>query len=77
LARPEVEADPDAPKHPGVTFWDFVDARGLDPNDPILPQAHQQALADYRRAMAEWRAKKAAKKAAAATADDTADIVRS
>jgi hypothetical protein len=77
LARPEVEADPDAPKHPGVSFWDFVDDRGLDPNDPILLQCHQQALADYRKAMAEYRAKNAAKKAAAAAADDTADIVRS
>ena len=59
MARPESEFDPDAPRHPGVTFWDFVDARGLDPNDPVVPAAHQQALAEYRRAMAEYRAKKA------------------
>jgi hypothetical protein len=64
LARPESELDPDAPKHPGLTFWDFVDAWGLDPNDPIVPQAHQQALAEYRKAMAEYRQRKKAKAAA-------------
>jgi hypothetical protein len=30
--------------HPGVTLWDFLDARGLDPNDPVVPAAHQRAL---------------------------------
>jgi hypothetical protein len=71
MARPESELDPDAPRHPGVTFWDFVDARGLDPNDPVVPAAHQQALAEYRRAMAEYRAKKAD------TAVDDVELVRS
>ena len=52
MARSETELDPDAPKHPGVTFWDFVDARGLDPNDPVVPAAHPQALAEYSKAMA-------------------------
>lgn len=45
--------------HPGVTLWDFVDARGLDPNDPAVDQAYAWALADYRKALAEYRAKKA------------------
>jgi hypothetical protein len=65
MARPESEADPDAPRHPGVTFWDFVDSHNLDPNDPVIPAAHLQALADYRKQMAEYSAKKAAAKAAA------------
>jgi hypothetical protein len=34
MARPESELDPDVPKHPGVTSWDFVDARGLDLTTP-------------------------------------------
>jgi hypothetical protein len=77
MARPESELDLDAPKHPGLTFWDFVDARGLDPNDPVVPAAHQQALAEYRKAMAEYRKAKAAKKVASVDADDAADLVRS
>jgi hypothetical protein len=79
MARPEVESDPDAPKHPGTTIWDFVDARGLDKDDPAVDQAYQWALADYRKTLAEYRAAKAAQKAdaAAAEADDTADLVRS
>jgi hypothetical protein len=60
-----------------VTFWDFVDARGLDPNDPVVHAAHQQALAEYSKAMAAYRAKKSASKAAAANADDRVDFVRS
>jgi phage terminase large subunit-like protein len=76
MARPEVESDPDAPKHPGVTIWDFIDARGLDKDDPTTEQAHWWALEEYRKAMVEYRAAKAAKKAAA-TAVDTPDVVRS
>ena len=77
LRRARSEADPDAPKHPGATFWDFVDARNLDPSDPVVPAAHQQALAGYRKAMAEYRAAKAARKAAAASADGDIEIVGS
>jgi hypothetical protein len=77
MARPEAEEDPLAPKHPGVTFWDFVDARGLDPNDPIIPTAHRLALEQYKRDMAAYRAAKAAEKAAAADAEDKPDLVRS
>jgi phage terminase large subunit-like protein len=58
MARPEVEADPDAPKHPGATLWDFIDLRGLDKDDPAVDQAYQWALADYRKALAEYRAAK-------------------
>jgi hypothetical protein len=75
MARPEVEADPNAPKHPGATLWDFIDARGLDKDDPTIDQAYAWALADYRRDMAAYPAKKAAKLAAAA--DATAELVRS
>lgn len=80
MARPESELDPDAARHPGVTFWDFVDARGLDANDPAVEPAHRLALEQYKRDMAAYRAKKAAKKAAAADgipSDDTADLIRS
>jgi hypothetical protein len=76
MARPETEVDPDAPKHPGVTIWDFIDARGLDKDDPTIEQAHRWALEEYRNAMVEYRAAKAAMKAAA-TAVDTPDVVRS
>ncbi len=76
MARPETEVDPDAPKHPGVTIWDFIDARGLDKDDPTIEQAHRWALEKYRNAMVEYRAAKAAMKAAA-TAVDTPDVVRS
>lgn len=75
MARPEVEADSNAPKHPGATLWDFIDARGLDKDDPTVDEAYAWALADYRRDMAAYRAAKAAKKAAAADGD--IEIVRS
>jgi len=80
MARPEVEVDPDAPVHPGATIWDFIDARGLDPNDPVVPAAHRLALEQYKRDMAAYRAAKAAEKAAAADdipSDNTTDLIRS
>jgi hypothetical protein len=77
MARPEAEEDPLAPRHPGISFWDFVDACGLDANDPAVPTAHRLALAEYRKAMPEYRAAKAAEKAAAAGLDDDGDLLRS
>ena len=76
MARPETELDPDAPVHPGVTIWDFIDARGLDKDDPAVDQAYAWALADYRRDMTAYRATKKAK-AAVAEADESAEVVRS
>jgi hypothetical protein len=77
MARPETEADPDAPVHPGATIWDFIDARGLDPNDPTVDDAYAWALGDYRKAMVAYLAKKAAKTSAFADADDAAELVQS
>jgi hypothetical protein len=62
MARPEVEADPDAPVHPGASIWDFIDSLNLYKDDPAVAQAYECALRDYRAAMAEYRAAKAAKK---------------
>jgi hypothetical protein len=63
--------------HPGATIWDFIDARGLDPQDPVVDQAWRLALEQYKRDMAACRAAKAAQKVAAVDADDPADLVRS
>jgi hypothetical protein len=71
MARPETEADPDAPVHPGVTLWDYIDAHGLDKDDPTLDQAYQWALSAYRKALAEYRQRK---KGAAAV--DRVDVTR-
>jgi len=57
MARPETELDPDAPVHPGVTIWDFIDSRGLDKDDPAVDQAYQWALAACQR-LAEYRQRK-------------------
>ena len=73
MARPEVEADPHAPKHPGRTIWDFIDAHGLDKDDPTIEQAHKWALEAYRKALAEYRAAKRG----ATIESDRADLVRS
>jgi phage terminase large subunit-like protein len=71
MARPEVEADPDAPKHPGVTIWDYVDAHGLEKDDPTIEQAYRWALDDYKRAMVEYRQRKKS-----APAVDLVDVTR-
>jgi hypothetical protein len=60
MARPETELDPDAPKHPGATIWDLIDARGLDKDDPTVDEAYAWTLADYRKAVTEYRGAKAA-----------------
>jgi hypothetical protein len=73
MARPEVEADPDAPVHPGATLWDFIDARGLDKDDPAVDQAYAWALADYRKALAEYRQRKSG----ATIESDRVDLARS
>lgn len=71
MARPETEADPDAPGHPGVTLWDYIDAHGLDKDDPAVDLAYRWALDDYKRAMVEYRQRRKG-----APAIDQMDITR-